>query len=218
MYYHPLYERKNTLHQMQMMRPKSNYIRVLHAVPNAPNVDVYANDQIIAENLAYGEYTEYMEVPEGDYEITLYETGKKETPIVRNQLMVTGNPMLTIAAVSVEDGVGLLAIRDCRNIQGRQMAMIRFGHLSPDAPAVDITLPDGTVLFQNVSYMQVSPYMQVPPGVYTLQVRVAGTPTVVKNIPDVSINQGDIYTGYAIGLAGGMPELEALFVSDTITM
>lgn len=33
------------------------YVRVLHAVPDAPNVDFYANGILIVSDLAYSEYT-----------------------------------------------------------------------------------------------------------------------------------------------------------------
>ena len=88
-------------------------------------------------------------------------------------------------------------------------------NLSPNSPAVDITLPNGTILFHNVSYKQLTPYISVPPMNYTLQVRVAGTPNVVHTIPNADLEQDNMYTVYATGLVGQKPELAALLLSDT---
>ncbi|WP_408609067.1 DUF4397 domain-containing protein [Aminipila terrae] len=81
-----------------------------------------------------------------------------------------------------------------------------------------MTLPDGTILFENVSFKQVTSYLQVPPSIYTLQVRLTGTPTVVLTVPDVELTKNTIYTVYAIGLAGQSPELQALLVKDSTVL
>lgn len=109
------------------------YVRIMHAVPDAPNVDIYANDNLIANNLAFGDYTEYLTIPEGTYKISVY------------------------------GDIGLLAIADANEIRKPSKAMIRFLHLSPNAPAVDITLPNGTVIFSNVPYKHVTHYIDVAP-------------------------------------------------------
>ena len=190
------------------------YIRAFHAVPDAPNVDIYANDQLIAKSLAYGDYTSYSPVPAGDYKVSLYPAGKKEDPIITNMLTVKDNSILTVAAVGTLSDIGFLAVTDANKPMIQNMAMARFLHLSPNAPNVDITLPDGTVIFSNVAYKQITPYIAAPPMNYTLQIRVAGTPNVVMTIPNIGLKANTFYSGYAIGLAGGEPALEAVLLED----
>lgn len=191
-----------------------SYVRVLHAVPDAPNVDVYANDKLIASNLAYGEYTDYMPINPGPYEISLYKAGSDDMPVLMNIFNMPMNSIYTIAAVGTLSDLGFLAIVDSNMKSDPRKAMIRFAHLSPNAPAVDITLPNGTVLFGNVSYKQLTSYLSVDPMNYTLQVRLAGTPTVVLTVPNVILEANKFYTVYAIGLVGKSPELEALLITD----
>ena len=139
------------------------YVRVMHTVPNAPNVDIYLDDEMIIENLAYGDFTDYLPVQEGTYKVSVYVSGSQDTPVVENMLPVKRDEMLTVAAVGTLDNIGLLSITDANSdiIPGTVMA--RFIHLSPDAPAVDITLPDGTVIFPNVAFKQITPYIAVNP-------------------------------------------------------
>lgn len=201
--------------KIQYMEKNSmGYVRVVHAVPDAPNVDLYANDNLIVNNLSYGDYTEYLEVPAGTYRLSLYPTGTKNSPVLTNMLTVGGNDILTVAAVGELSNIGLLAIMDANTPMSPGKAMIRFLHLSPNAPAVDITLPDGTVIFGNVSFEQITPYLEVPPMNYTLQVRLAGTTTVVLTVPNINLSSDEFYTVYAIGFAGGEPELEAMLLLD----
>lgn len=144
----------------QMKEPSMGYVRILHAVPDAPNVDIYANDKIIARNLAFGQNTQYMTVPSGNYEISLYVAGTKDSPVLVNRLAVGNGSITTVTAVGTLDTIGFLAIPDSNMTKESGKAMVRFSHLSPNAPAVDITLPDGTILFRNVSYKQLAPYIR----------------------------------------------------------
>ncbi len=198
----------NTTNGMSM-----GYVRVIHTVPDAPNVDIYANDRQIANNLAYGDYTDYIPIPEGIYQISLYAAGMHDSPVLSNMLEVS-NDAITVAAVGYLSDIGFLAIIDANAMKQRGKAMIRFLHLSPNAPAVDITLPDGTVIFNNVSFEHITPYIYVDPMNYTLQVRVAGTSNVVLTVPNVNLDADKYYTVYAIGLVGEKPELEALLLVD----
>lgn len=190
------------------------YVRIIHTVPDAPNVDIYANDKLIVNNLGYGDYTDYLSIPEGTYKISLYVAGTKDSAVLSNMLTVNKNTLLTVAAAGTLSDIGLLAIADANQSRKSGKAMIRFLHLSPNAPAVDITLPNGTVIFSNVSFKQITPYIDVAPMNYTLQVRVAGTSNVVLTVPNVNLDADKYYTVYAIGFAGKEPELEALLLVD----
>lgn len=204
-----MYNNTNTDNQLSM-----GYVRVIHTVPDAPNVDIYANDKLIINNLAYGDNTDYLSIPEGTYKISLYVAGTMNSAVLSNMLTINKNSILTVAAVGTLSDIGLLAIADANETRKPGKAMIRFLHLSPNAPAVDITLPNGTVIFSNVSFKHITPYIDVDPMNYTLQVRVAGTPNVVLTVPNVNLNADKYYTVYAIGLVGESPELDALLLLD----
>ncbi len=206
------------LSQIEYMQYTSlGYVRVLHAVPDAPNVDIYANDKLIVENLAFGELTKYLPVPEGTYTISLYATGDKSKPVLQNTLTINKDKIMTIAAANTVNNITLIAIPDTTMKNETNKSVIRFMHLSPNAPAVDITLPDGTIIFSNISYEQLTQYVEVEPTNYNLQVRVAGTSNVVLTVPNVKLEPNRAYTIYAIGLVGSKPELQALLATDGIS-
>lgn len=188
-------------------------IRVLHAVPDAPNVDIYANDKLIAENLAFGESIPYIEVPVGNYIVSLFVTGTKDSPVISNKLTVGKDDIITVAAVGLLNDIEFMGIYDANVKISNGKVRVRFIHLSPNAPAVDITLPNGAVLFNNIAFGQVTPYVEVDEGEYDLQVRLAGTDTVVLELPDVELEGDQYYSVYAVGLVGQSPELEALFLN-----
>src|ERR1700759_2116269 len=51
-------------------------VRVVHASPGAPNVDVLIDGQPVVQNLAFGSATEYFPVSSGDHKIQITPTGQ----------------------------------------------------------------------------------------------------------------------------------------------
>lgn len=189
----------------------NSYIRVFHASPNSPPVDVYINDNLVLRNLKYEEFSEYLTVMPGMYNVKVYPTGEKNNPVINENLTITPKSSYTIAAIGTLPNISLLPIMDPYNPMPRnKTSYVRFVHLSPNAPAVDITLPDSQILFSDVEYTEQTNFMRVKPGTYTLQVRPAGMEQVVLSIPNVNLNPGKIYTVYAVGLIGEEPALEAI--------
>ena len=102
---------------------------------------------------------------------------------------------------------------DDRTLPGNA-ARARFVHASPNAPAVDIALAGGPVLFGNVSFSGVGAPVTVPAGTYDLEVRLAGTNTVVLPLPGIKLDVNTVYTVAATGFVGGVPALGAAIYVD----
>lgn len=197
-------------------RTSMSIVRLLHAVPDILNIDIYFNDELIVDNLAYGKNTEYIPFLEGTYIVSIYSAGTKDSPIISNTLIVNRNTTITVIAAGYLNDIGLFAISDANVRMEPRKAMFRFAHLSPNAPAVDITLPDGTVLFDDVSFKQLKPYFPISPENYTLHVRVAGTSQVLLIVTNVNLRENRYYTLYAIGSLGEKPEFEAILLTDGV--
>src|SRR5688572_8973907 len=50
-------------------------VRILHASPDAPAVDVYADGTAVLTEVPFGVISDYLEVPAGDHEIAVVATG-----------------------------------------------------------------------------------------------------------------------------------------------
>ena len=194
--------------------PDNSYVRVLHASPDAPPVDVYANGNIIARNLAYRGFTEYLTVPPGNYNIRVFPAGSTTNPVIDTNVNVPPRSIFTVAAVGRLAEIGLFPVQDPVMPIPPGRVMLRFVHLSPNAPNVDVVLPNGTPLFSNVGYRQITNYIPVNPGTYTIYVRVAGTNQNVLYVPNIRLSSNRFYTVYAVGLAGGNPPLQVLIPLD----
>jgi hypothetical protein len=103
-----------------------------------------------------------------------------------------------------------LVLVDNNSAPAAGKAHVRFVHASPDAPAVDIAVTGGPVLFANVPFKGVGDYLPVDAGTYDLEARLAGTDTVALSVPGVTLEAGTVYTIFAMGLAGGEPALRSV--------
>jgi len=99
-------------------------------------------------------------------------------------------------------------------------AAVKLGHLSPDAPEVDVYLGKAADLNPTVgglSYPVFGPgpndgYLQVPPGTYDMAVTEAGTTDVVFEAEALELEAGVRYSALAIGL---LEELDTDEADDT---
>jgi hypothetical protein len=186
----------------------------LHAVPNAPNVDVYANGIVVARNLGYRGFTEYMNVAPGAYNIEIFPTGRQDVPVLRTNATLAARTIYTLAAVGQLPNISLLPITEPKMVIPTGMTMVRASHLSPTAPHVNVTMANGTILFNDVEFMETTNYIPVRPGNIHLQLRALGTNQVVLDIPNINLQANRQYTVYVVGLPGGQPTLQVLIPLD----
>ena len=88
------------------------YIRILHAVPGAPAVDVYANDNLIARGLVYSGFTPYMRVTPGSYKIQIFLSGTSQNPILSTDFSTPPYSIFTLAAIGAPSNISLLPVQD----------------------------------------------------------------------------------------------------------
>lgn len=92
-----------------------------------------------------------------------------------------------------------------------QVGWVRCAHLSPNTPAVDVYMyafgnDSNPTVLKNVSYGNVSDYMAIPAGQYTVAMRQAGAPASSAPVLSTSfwVSAGDSYTVAGVGPASGL--------------
>ena len=192
------------------IKNNSSLVRVFHAAPQAPNVDVYVNDKMFFSNLAFGDFTRYVYLDEGEYNVSVYLAGQKDRPVINQMVDVPSQQIFTIAATGNLDNLGLLVIPDkVSKSPSQNYSSVRVIHLSPNAPGVDI-LVDGDTLFEDISFGEGTDYVDLNPGTYNVNVVLNTDKSVVLPLK-VTLNPDKIYTIYIIG---NPPTLQAVQVVD----
>jgi hypothetical protein len=180
--------------------------RIAHMSPDAPNVDVYVDggDPVLTD-VPFGAASDYLEVPAGDRQVEITEAGNADNSVFDNILTVEADTDYTAVAVGhLGDGdqpFEVLTFVDDNSNVGDSDARLRAIHVSPDAPAVDVTAGGGSpVLFDGVAYGG-SGYTTVEANDYTVEIRDdtdSNDGDVVADF-DVSLNGGTVYTAFAAG-------------------
>lgn len=190
--------------QEQPEEPGQAELRVVHASPDAPAVDVYLDGELTLENVSYTQSSDYLTVDPGTYTVAVTPAGEPDNVVFEADLEVgEGATTVVVGGEVAEGGEPLtpLVLTDDAQPADNETA-VRLAHLSPDAPAVDVTVNEtGAVLFDDVEYGTATEYVTVPAGDYTLEVRAATDSNdgdIVQEI-DVTVEGGDAYTAVATG-------------------
>ena len=189
-------------------------VRAVHASPDAPAVDVWVDGAAAFQNAPFKGVTPYAELAQGMHNFKIVPAGATEPVVIEADLDLQNNTDYTIVAVNTLSSIEPLVLVDNNALPAAGKAHVRFVHASPDAPAVDIAVTGGPVLFGGIPFKGVGDYLPVDAGTYNLEARVSGTDTVALSLPGITLEEGKVYTVYAMGFAAGTPALTAVISVD----
>jgi len=169
-------------------------VRAAHLSPDAPDVDVYLDDEKVLSAVPFKTVSDYLDVPAGARSVRITAADDPDTVVFEGDVEVAAETSYTVAAIGELEGeteFQALIVEDDRSAPEDDMARVRVIHASPDAPAVDVTTPDGTTVVDGAAFGD-DATTEVPAGDYTLQVR-----------PDTESNDGDVVAEFHVTLEGG---------------
>ncbi|AGN01394.1 hypothetical protein L593_07235 [Salinarchaeum sp. Harcht-Bsk1] len=186
---------------------QTTYLRVVHASPDAPAVDVLIENDTVLSNVSFGDVSDYLPGPAGTYNVTIAAAEDPDTVVFDDEVTLEARTVTTIAASGEisENGTAPfapVAFNDNAWTPEDDMSALRVVHLSPDAPAVDITAGNGSVVIaDDVEFGNASDYVTVPAGDYTAEIRPAteGNNGTVVTTVDVSLEGETAYSAWALG-------------------
>jgi hypothetical protein len=178
-------------------------LRVVHASPDAPNVDIWVNGAVAVSDLAFNEATDYVALAPGEYQVQVTPAGGAPADaVIDASVTLEADTDYTVAAVGQLADIEPLVLTDDNAVPAAGKAHLRVVHASPDAPAVDIAVANGPTLVSNLAFKSAADYLPVDAGVYDLVVRPTGTQTSALDISGFVADAGTTYTVFAVGLAG----------------
>ena len=176
---------------------------VVHAVPDAPPVDAFLGWRPLQRGLEFPDNSRYRWFFAGDRRVTVNVAGTSTT-VIDETVPFQGWTNYSVFAIDSVASIEPLVVTDDLTRPAPGFAHVRFAHLSPNAPAVDVGLAGGGAgVFEDYSFRQVSDFMPLNAGTYDLEVRLAGEPDVVLPLPGIQLQDGVIYTVFARGFVGG---------------
>ena len=185
-------------------------VRLVHASPDAPNVDVTVDGDPLFEDVPFGA-AGTVEVPPGDYKLEVRPaTPDADGDVVANfKLSVEAGTVYSAFAVGYLDPdaapadvpFALDVVVDAEfeedTEEEPEETDLRVAHLSPDAPNVDVFV-DGDPVLEGVPFRAVSEYLDLAPGTYDIEITAAGDPDTVVFDEAVELSEG-AFTAAALG-------------------
>ncbi|HEY1015033.1 MAG TPA: DUF4397 domain-containing protein [Herpetosiphonaceae bacterium] len=178
----------------------ANTVRIMHASPDAPAVDIFVNGSAVLTNVPFFALSDRLSLPDGTYDVAIAPAGAgKAAAVWSGPLSVSGGLDATIVALNSVKDLTVKVYPESRSAIPEGQARVRVLHASPDAPAVDIKLAGtSTVVVKGASFTDAAT-VEVPAGIYQFDISPAGSSQVVFTTPKLRFENGWGYTLVATG-------------------
>ena len=196
-------------------------VRVIHASPDAPAVDVIVNDAIeLVGDLPFPQATGFEPVDPGTYNIKVTVANNPGVIAIEADLTFDAGAIYDILAIGPLASIGpLVATDDYRPLA--TAAKVRIIHGSPTAQDVDIyiTAPGTDITtvapaLTSVPFGANTGFLALDPGSYDVTVVPAGTTDAAIGPATITIEAGGVYTAIARDAEGGGAPLGLILLDD----
>ncbi len=173
-------------------------LRVIHAGVGAPQVDVYLDDTLAIEALDYGESSGYGVVPADVYTIEATPAGSIDPVVALEEHVLEPEGETTLFVMGSPGDFRPVVAADSRD-PAVESAFVRFVHAAPDAPAVDIRTRLGDPVFGDVSFGEITDYIELEPGGYVFVITRTEDAAPVAAFEEAELEAGNVYTVAVLG-------------------
>lgn len=182
--------------------PAPARVRVLHGSPDAPAVDVYVDGTLAFSGAAFGQITDYAEIPAGAHQVQVVAAGTTpaDGTVIDATLTFAPASATTVAATGALAALAPQVIVDdpTPTADGAQLRVV---HLISDAPAVSVAKKGAKKPFiKRLAYPDASAYTAQKPGQIDLVIRPAkGSGKAVLDPAAFTLEAGTSTSAFAIG-------------------
>ena len=194
---------------------KSSYIRFLNASPNYGNIDIFLNGKRVAADLKYRFFTDYFEISNAVQNIVVYPAGEKN-PIFSIRFTPEQNTVYTGVFTGNTGNFSMEFISDKIRVGSPNITYLRFADFAPDSPAFDVYLNNSLVI-SDINPGEVSNYMPLRPGTYSLSLVVSGTEIPIFEEPELKLDGGLYYTAHILGSVNDRTGVQVIVESEGST-
>jgi hypothetical protein len=197
----------------------SAYVRVLHASPDAPNVDVLVDGAAALENVAYQQGSGYLKVDAGARAISIRVNGT-ETIALAQDLTLAANGYYSVIAQNNVASLELEVLDDTtkKNNGSTDLTVV---HSSTTAGSVDVYVSaDGadlpaTATVPNVPFDNNAALSDIATADYQVRITAAGSSDIVYNSGTLPVS-ADV-TAVAVNSTQGVSPVSLLIWTDAVT-
>jgi Domain of unknown function (DUF4397) len=186
-------------------------LRVVHASPGAPEVDVLLDGQPLLQGLPYGTASSYATMTAEEHRLQVIPTGQTADAAVVDETIdaAPGQAYLLAVFGLLNDIGGDIYDVDLSEIEPGN-ARVRLLNFSPDAGAIDLLETGGDEWFGDVELGEASDYSDIAPGTYSADVR-GEEDRVLLTVSELPFEETRVYDVVVLGqVADDSLELQSL--------
>ncbi len=190
-------------------------VAFFHGSPNNLDMTVYLDDAPLSGTFAYKTYSGYIQTNNLGIRKVKFISVASAATLIDTTFNFVQNKAYTIAVVNKPSGKPqAIIIEDGVNLVNQADTPIRFIHLSPDTPAVDVKFINvGTTLVTGQTYMQASQFQEFAVNNYSAEIRRSSDNklllTVGLPLTNAAIFQTIYFVGYSNPPGGSLNSLSA---------
>lgn len=171
------------------------YVSLYQSSPDAPDLDIIVdNRRITTYPFEYADYTGYLRFHTGDRNLKFGPYGASNI-VTDTAVTFENNKAYSVFVVDNYADLGILVFDDTEASPSEGNARVRFVHLSPDAPEIDLVISGQTdPTFNDVSFKESDEFLELPGDEYDFEVTSANNEDVILVIPDIQLQAGWYYT------------------------
>jgi hypothetical protein len=200
-------------------------LRVIHASPDAPPVDIVVNDDFanpVLEDVPFPAASDYLSVPPGAYNLKVTAANNPGAIVIDADVDLDAGAQYSVYATGTLATIApYVLVDDNRPVVTE--AKVRIVHTAPSAGPVDIYVtPPGadittaTPAFENVPFLGETGYVSLAGMSYDVTVTVAGTKTAAIGPATIALTDGGVYTAAARDAVGGGAPFGLILLDDFI--
>ncbi|MET0243809.1 MAG: DUF4397 domain-containing protein [Flavitalea sp.] len=189
----------------------SSYVSVLNMSFKAPTVEMFFGTEKVTAPISGGMYfPTYNAITPGFIDLS-FKKASSDSVVAQ---LPTGFYYDSLSYYSIllydkeAGGSGVIRIKDEFPTSDASRAYVRFFHMAPGQPAVDLEINNTKVftsrtLADNTSGTSLNQFIGINPGSFAISVKRAGTDSVVANTSSSDLIAGGIYTIIVKGTTAG---------------
>ncbi|WP_215224483.1 DUF4397 domain-containing protein [Echinicola shivajiensis] len=175
------------------------YVAYYHGSPETGAVSIYADGRLYnTNNFEYTDYFNYGRYFTGERELS-FKSRNAANSLLDTTVTLTENQAYSFffidAAEDDDSDMSTVVAEDNWNEPEEGNALIRLVHLSPDAPAVNLTVNESdTPLFANGTYKDVTEFEAIDADFTNLSLTDANSGEILLTADDLNLRSQRVYT------------------------
>lgn len=175
------------------------YIRFINVYAKTEAIDIYVDDTMVAEDLKFGQITQYILSYPGKCKISVYRSGKKDYQLLDIDAEYIRNTVYTAVVLSNKDTNNLYLIKEVKEeIPPIDEAVISYTNLVDKEGSYDLFIANGTVVFRDVGYCDTSPNIKLMPSVEKFIIKNSLDDKLVYETSYIELEKGMYYSVYSV--------------------